>query len=219
MGEGKEFAGKSLDDILAQGEGYYKVPKGHLKFSILEEKKDLLTGELVEMRVWIDRPDMSAIRKEAAASDTSIQALTSIVQEIFKIANLDLGVQAKEGEESFELDITGRDRELILDKHGDFLNALQYVLGKIISKQHRVSKKVIVDSDGFRERRSSELIEIALHAAERVRKMGEDYELGPLTPYERRLVHVALGTIEGVRTFSTGDGFMKKLIIAPASEE
>jgi len=219
MGEGKEFIGRSIGDILTQGEGYYKVPKERLKYSVLEEKKDLLTGEPVEMRVWIDRPDAYAPRKESEATDSSIQSLTSIVQEIFKIANLDLCVKAKESEESFELDITGRDREYILDKHGDFLNALQYVLGKIIAKKQMVSKKIIVDSDGFRERRNGELIEVAMRAAERVRKMGEDYELGPLTPYERRLIHVALGNIEGVRTFSTGDGFMKKLIIAPASEE
>ncbi len=219
MGEGKEFVGKSIESVIAEGADYYHVSEDKLKFSVLEEKKDPQTGELIEVRVWIDRPDPNTVRQTVQLSEGSLQEIQTIVNQILTIANLDLSAQVNEKEEHYEIDVTGRDRDFILDKHGDFLDALQYVIGKIVSRKYRLSKKILVDSDGFRSKRNSELVEIAMHAAERVVKMGEDYQLGPLTPYERRLIHVALSNISGVKTFSTGDGFMKKLTISRAENE
>ncbi len=219
MGEGKEFVGTSIESVIAEGADYYRVSEDRLKFSVLEEKTDPLTGEVTEIRVWIDRPDPGAVRQAAQLSEGSLKEIQSVVNQILEIANLELEANVIEREEHYEIDVTGRDRDFILDKHGDFLDALQYVIGKIVSRKYRLSKKILVDSDGFRSKRNNELVEIALHAAERVMKMGEDYQLGPLTPYERRLIHVALSNISGVKTFSTGDGFMKKLTISREENE
>ncbi|MEW5806919.1 MAG: R3H domain-containing nucleic acid-binding protein [Acidobacteriota bacterium] len=219
MGEGKEFIGKSIREALREGARCYGVSEEKLKFSILEERKDPETGELLEMRLWIDRPEPDSILLTSSMAGGHCGIIKSAVVDLLKAARLNLDANIYEHESHFEIDLSGKDREFIMDRHGDFLDALQYVITKMVSKNTRVNKKIIVDSERFRQKRSEELVEIALHAAEKVKKMGEDYHLGPLNPYERRVIHVALSQIPGVKTFSTGDGFLKKITISLCNDK
>ncbi len=219
MGEGREFFGKSIEDALEQGASYYGVAKEHLKYSVLEEEKDPNLGIATGVRIWVDRP----AKELRYAADEKLEAKTNVVKsvadEIIKATGFHLIVRVKEKPEFFEIDLSGEDRDFIIDKHGEFLSAIQYITAKILSKKYKISKKIIVDSNHFRQKKQDELVEIAIHAAQKVKKMGESYQMGPLSPYERRIIHMALDDMEGVTTFSTGDGFMKKITIAPKSEE
>lgn len=219
MGEGREFLGKSIEDALAKGAGYYGVPKEYLKYSILEEEKDPNLGVAAGVRIWVDRPDK--VLKQTAGKDTGemIDVVKSVAEEVIKAIGFQLDIRVKAGAESVEIDLSGQDKEFIIDKHGDFLSAIQYIIAKILSKKHNFTKKIVVDSNYFRQKKNDELVEIAIHAAEKVKKMGENYLMGPLNPYERRLIHIVLNEVEGVTTFSAGDGFMKTITIAPSSEE
>ena len=219
MGEGREFVGKSIEDALDKGANYYSVSKEHLKYSVLEEEKDPASGIAVGVRIWVDRPDPKLKSVIGIDSSERISTVRSIANEVIRATGFHLDVRVKEEDEVFEIDLSGQDRDFILDKHGDFLSAMQYIIAKILSKKHKITKKIVVDSNHFRQKKNEELVEIALHAAEKVKKMGESYQMGPLSPYERRLIHIALNEVQGVKTFSTGDGFMKKITIAPSSEE
>ena len=76
--------------------------------------------------------------------------------------------------------------------------------------------RIIADCDGFRQKKEEELRQIAKRAAEKVKLSGERQQLGSMNPYERRIVHLAVADEEGVSSESNGNGFMKRITIAPA---
>ena len=76
-------------------------------------------------------------------------------------------------------------------------------------------RRLVVDCDGYRARKELELKEIAARVSERVKRSGEEEELGRMNPYERRVVHLAVAEIDGVTTESEGEGVMKRVIIFP----
>ena len=94
------------------------------------------------------------------------------------------------------------------------LNALQYLLNRIVYRGRR-GRKIHVDSQGFRRVREDEIVEIAMRTADKVKARDEECVMSPLNPYERRLVHMALGEVDGVATRSIGDGFLKRVAIFP----
>ena len=151
---------------------------------------------------------------EIVASPDEVKALASrIVQGL----ELDLTVSVRDESDSIEVDVSGPDRDYLLDRRGEPLNALQYLLNRIVYRGRR-GRKIHVDSEGFRRVREDEIVEIALRTAEKVKALDEECVMSPLNPYERRLVHMALGEVDGVATRSIGEGFLKRVAVFPASK-
>jgi len=146
-----------------------------------------------------------------AADPVEVQKLT---HEVLAGLGLELSVTARDTETSIEVDIEGADRDLLLDRHGEALNALQYLLNRIVYRG-RGGKKIHLDSGDYRKSREDEIVEIARRAAEAAKSRGREQLLSPLNPYERRLVHIALAEIDGVTTRSVGDGFLKRVAVMP----
>ena len=127
---------------------------------------------------------------------------------------LEITASGRDAGATIEIDLDGPDRDHLLDRRGEALDALQYLLNRIVYRGRR-GKKIHLDCGGFRRIRDDEVVEIALRTAEKVRARGEESVLSPLNPYERRLVHLALKDVAGVETRSLGDGFMKRVAIVP----
>lgn len=152
----------------------------------------------------------SEIGRDVAADASGIETLAN---RMLGGLGLDVKASVTNETETFEIDITGNDREYLLDRRGEALNAVQYLLNRMVYRGER-GKKIHVDSEGFRRVREDEIVAIAQHAAEKVLASGEDVILSPLNPYERRLVHLALQDLEGIQTRSTGDDFLKRVVIS-----
>jgi spoIIIJ-associated protein len=140
--------------------------------------------------------------------------VTRLADRMLRGLGLEVSCSARDEELTIEVDVEGPDRELLLDRKGEALNAVQYLLNRILYRG-RNGKRIHVDSEGFRKQREEEIVEIAMLTAEKVRARGEESVLSPLNPYERRLVHLALQEVEGVETRSLGDGFLKRVAIVP----
>jgi spoIIIJ-associated protein len=138
-----------------------------------------------------------------------------LAERILTGLGLDVRVAVRDAGATLEADVNGADRDYLLDRRGEALNALQYLLNRIVYRGQR-GKKIHVDCGGFRKVREDEIAEIARRTAERVLERGEGSKMSPLNPYERRLVHLALKDVAGVETRSVGDGFMKRVAIFPA---
>jgi spoIIIJ-associated protein len=139
----------------------------------------------------------------------------ALADRILRGLGLDLKAAARDAGETIEADISGPDHGYLLERRGEGLNALQYLLNRIIYRGHR-GKRIHVDSNGFRRLREEEVVEIARRGAEKAKARGEEVLLGLLNPYERRLVHLALAEVGGVLTESRGDGFLKRVAIRPS---
>ncbi len=142
------------------------------------------------------------------------QDVARLADRMLQGLGLELTASARDAGETIEVDLSGPDRDSLLDRRGEALNSVQYLLNRILYRG-RAGKRIHVDSEGFRKIREDEIVEIAVLTAEKVKAKGEESVLSPLNPYERRLVHIALRDIEGVETMSLGDGFLKRVAIVP----
>ena len=100
-----------------------------------------------------------------------------------------------------------------------FVNALQYIINRGLNPEKAAGlPRVILDVNGYREKREDKLAELAVRLAEEAKESGEDRVLEPLDPRERRVVHLTLAEEEGVKTHSLGEGFYKNVVISAQGE-
>ena len=147
-------------------------------------------------------------------------ALPEAVRELFEqmIGHLQWALQVDVDEsdpETLRVNLSGGDREELLRNRAEVLEVFQYLSNRIFGRELE-GRRLVVDSDGFRAAKEAELKEIAVRLSERVKLTGQREEVGRMNPYERRIVHLAVAEMDGVRTESDGDGVMKRVIIVPA---
>jgi spoIIIJ-associated protein len=116
-------------------------------------------------------------------------------------------------EDTIELDIEGEDSGLLIGRRGETLRALQFIANLLVGQ--RTDGRVILDVEGYRERRYASLRTLATRVAERVVATGHSITLEPMAANERRIIHVTLADNPQVTTESTGEGESRKITIFP----
>ncbi|NMA00404.1 MAG: protein jag [Clostridiaceae bacterium] len=119
-------------------------------------------------------------------------------------------------EGSLEIDISGNDCGVAIGRHGETLDAIQYLTNIVANRWMDDFLRVIVDVSGYRHRREQRLSRIANKTAERVLATGRESKLKPMTPAERRVIHVTLRDVEGISTYSEGADPRRYVVIAPS---
>jgi spoIIIJ-associated protein len=133
------------------------------------------------------------------------------------LAKIDMVVRTEENETQILVRLYGSDSKLLLDRHGELLDAVQVLANKALVGR-KVEKEIELDCEAFKERRAEDLAERARAAADRVRESGREELLPSMTPIERRIVHIALRDDAEVTTESRGDGFYKRVAVVLRSE-
>ncbi len=148
-----------------------------------------------------------------AVADTAIAAL----QDILKYFNVgEVMIDEYEGDEGeLILDITGSDLAVLIGRHGRTLDALQFLISSITSRTIGFRYPIVVDVEGYKGRQRQKLEEIARHAADRAVSQDREIKLRPMTPYERRIVHIALREDARVETESEGEGRGRRVVVVP----
>lgn len=229
-----EFEGKDVEEALGRAEAALGRKPGAQEYQVLEDgKKGFLGFGTRRARVRLlgatrtdpadaepqsSFPTAPLLRRPGGgqaqtAPDASHGALKEVAGRILRAMDLQLTAKLRDRDEAIVLELGGRDARYLLEHDGEGIEALQHLLNKILSRDPRFGRRVIVDCEGFRGRRDGELVEKAARAADEVRKTGKSAHFDGLNPYERRLVHLALAAERGVRTYSTGKGGGKRLII------
>ena len=112
------------------------------------------------------------------------------------------------------LNLSGDQAELLVRHRGEPIKALQHIVDLAYGRSLEDEKRVFVDALAYRKGKDIELRRMAVLLANKARETGVDQQLGPLNPYERRLVHMAVAEIPGVTTESVGDAFAKVVHIS-----
>ncbi len=107
---------------------------------------------------------------------------------------------------------------LLIGRKGDTLNSLQHLIGRIVSRKMGGYQRLTLDVGGYLKNRQEILRQKAVKAAERARRSNREVQMEPMKASERRIVHVALTNEEGISTYTTGNGDMRKVCIAPAGK-
>lgn len=117
--------------------------------------------------------------------------------------------------DSISFTVEGGNSAILIGKHGRTLDAIQYLVQKIVHKEKRTRLRLSVDVEGYRDRRKASLTQLALRLGEKVKRFGKPATISPMNAYDRRIVHVALKDDNRVRTQSIGTKSYRKLVIYP----
>jgi spoIIIJ-associated protein len=208
------------------------VPKEGYKKSLSDtETKDLIEELMIEgfEEPAVEIPPESVesepvVEKEpderkadAIAEDPeSVELGKNVLQKILDLITSDTEITTKHSKESIFYKITGGNASIIIGKRGQTIEAIQYLVEKIVNKQNESQRlRVEIDIEGYMEKRRNNLKRLGLRLAEKAKKVGKPVTISQLNAHDRRIVHITLKNDSGVRTQSVGDGYYRKLIIFP----
>jgi len=123
-------------------------------------------------------------------------------------------VQVEDSADGPRLNLAGDEAELLARHRGEPIRALQHVVDMSFARALPEDTRVFVDALEYRKGKDVELKKMAVFLAQKAKDTGADQQLGPLNPYERRLVHMAVAEVPGVSTESVGDAFSKTVHIS-----
>ena len=146
-------------------------------------------------------------------ADTAIEA----IQDILKYFNVgEVTIEEYEGDEGeLILDITGDDLAVLIGRHGRTLDSLQFLITSLTSRIVGPRYPIVDDVEGYKARQRQKIEDIALNAADKAVDQDRSIKLRPMTPYERRIVHIALRGDDRVETMSEGEGRARRVVVSP----
>jgi spoIIIJ-associated protein len=144
----------------------------------------------------------------------STRPITEFLERFVAAVGIATPVAVEETDDGPRLNLTGEEAELLVRHRGEPLKALQHVVDMAFGRSLPDEKRVFIDALEYRKGKDIELKQMAKFLAEKVKSSGMDQQLGPLNPYERRLVHMAVAEVPGVTTESVGDAFSKTVLIS-----
>lgn len=217
-----EVEGKTVEEAISKGLAELNTTIEEVDIKIIDEGKAGLFGLMGATPARV-----KMIRKEVAGA---VQGLSSkaerVVAEILNKMKIDGETEISLEENKIVVNIDSLDGALLIGKKGQTLEAFQYIVNLMINREIKAGLiqgitledkyKVIVDTEGYRIRREETLIKMALNMAEKVKTSGQKADLEPMSAHDRRVVHLALQDIQGVKTESEGDGSFRRIIIYPA---
>ena len=163
-----------------------------------------------------EEPKVNEPETEIVATEADGEQLTALVVEL--LASASLQVNAKTGEIAgryVNIHLDGKDAAFLVGKHGEVLNAMQYLVNIIAGRRFDNGVRATLDGNDYRRRREEALTILATKIADQVKQRGEEAVLDALPAFERRIVHKALSTFEGISTYSEGEEPNRRVVIAP----
>jgi len=149
-------------------------------------------------------------------SEDDLNLVVDFTNQVLESSRLDLKATADQTEDTLRVQVRGEDVALLLGHNAELLDALEYLGNRVLARSSGEEAKLVFDSGGYRARREKELRLMAEKAAEKVRVSRIPFTFDPMTPNERRIIHVTLADDGSVVTESQGNGENRKVTIRPA---
>ena len=178
-----------------------------------EEIEEFIEEEVEEVEVVDDDPTALTDEELDNIADTAIAAFKDVLK-YFNVG--EVTIDEYEGDEGeLILDITGDDLAVLIGRHGKTLDALQFIISAITVRKIGFRFPVIIDVEGYKNRQRQKLESLARSSANKAASQGRSVKLRPMTPYERRIIHVALRDDARVDTASEGEGTARHVVVVP----
>jgi spoIIIJ-associated protein len=153
--------------------------------------------------------------EEVGAIAETRERAAKVLREILEHMGVDAEVSAFDDGDRVILDAHGAESGLVIGKKGATLDALQYLVNRLVSKRPHDGPLVVVDAEGYRGRREDALVDLAQRLAEKVVATARPLPVEAMSAHDRRIVHMALADHEGVTTESEGEGMYRRVVIFP----
>ena len=186
-----------------------------------EITEEEVVGESVESEEEEDREEANTNPDPASLTDDQLDEIAdtaiAVLKDVLKYFNVgEVTIDEYEGDEGeLILDITGDDLAVLIGRHGRTLEALQFLVSAITVRKIGFRFPVIVDVESYKNRQRQKLEALARSSARKAASQGRSVKLRPMTPYERRIIHVALRDDSRVETASEGEGAARHVVVVP----
>jgi spoIIIJ-associated protein len=213
--------GETVDEAIARALAELGVPRDQVRVEILRDARRALLGfggQKARVRI-VPREDPGEERTSAPAAGEApprwdgAEALRRLLALMEIPAEVDAAASDEPGQTW--LKISSQAGGLLIGRRGQTLDALEYLVNRLADRHAPQAHRYLVDVEGYRERRGRELREAALRLAARARQTARPQTMEPLSPRERRVVHLALGAEAAVTTRSVGEGPLRRVVIYP----
>jgi spoIIIJ-associated protein len=160
--------------------------------------------------------------EESSRTEIAKEVLETILENMGISASVEYQagdfIEDEESETPVILDIKGEDLGILIGRRGQTLACLQYIVRLIVTQKVKIHTPIVIDVEGYKQRRYLALQSLAQRIAEQVASRNTPFTLEPMPAYERRIIHLTLAEHSGVTTESTGAGEMRKVVILPKKQ-
>jgi spoIIIJ-associated protein len=199
-----EVTGKTAEEAIENGLNELKVKREKVNIEILEAGSKGIFGlgaRQAKVRLTVTH------NYETVAE--------AFLKDIFEKMNIKCDINIKDKGETLRVTLEGPQMGILIGYRGETLDALQYLLSLVVNKENKDSdyKKVVLDTENYRQKREETLVRLANRLAYKARRYNKSIVLEPMNPYERRIIHSALQDHPDVSTHSEGDEPYRKVVI------
>ena len=196
-----EVSAKNAELAIAQALEQLGVTREQAQIEVLDEGRAGILG--IGSRDAVVR-----VTKIETIEDRAVDFLTEVTAKMGAPAK----VESKMGEDSMNVELSGENMGMLIGHHGDTLDALQYLTSLVVNRGAENYTRVILDTEGYRDKRAKALAQLAERTAARAIRTGR-VALEPMNPYERRILHTTLQDHPRVTTYSEGEEPYRRVIV------
>lgn len=224
-----EAEGATIDEAIGHALELLREDRDRVEIEILDNSSRGLLGfggKKARIRATVRSPlftaetDARAVSQETSPPSRDADAVSAArraLEEILRLLGVDESIDVSGPVDgSWCFTISGREGGIVIGRHGQTLDAIEYLLNRIASHASESGFRIELDAEGYRQRRRESVEDTARRAAAKVRETGRPIALSPMSPRDRRIVHLALREMAGVSSSSEGDGRFRHVVIAPA---
>jgi spoIIIJ-associated protein len=198
------------------------LDKSAVRFQVVSEGERGLLGvgfTPAKVIATVAADSAPAAERPSPADESELAAeARDLVERIVEGIGVSAQLELDEDDETITVSCTGPDLGMLIGRHGQTIDAIQYLVNAAMYRSHADERKqVVVDAAGYRDRRRTSLEALALRSAERVLADREPVELEPMTAVERKVVHICLKEFGGVETTSEGTEPNRFVVIHPVA--
>lgn len=200
-----EKTGKTIDDAKRAALEELQVAENMVEFEILEEPSKGFFGLIGNKPAKV----LARVRELTPAEKAE-----AFLASIFRAMSLDVRIEPTETKDGVVMNLIGENLGILIGKHGQTLDSLQYLANLAANKGLIEDKvRIILDIENYRSRREDTLQRLAMRLADKVRRTGERIVLEPMNRHERKIIHMALQNNYRISTYSSGEEPYRKVVI------
>ena len=205
-----EFEGKTVDEALEKAVEFFNAPKEKLSIDVISDGSQGLFGLIGSKKAKIKA---SLIMRDPV--EEKKEKAQNFLTEILRLAKIPSSVRAELIDEKVFLTIKGDGSGLLIGKKGQTLDAIQYLISKMVNQKPEDRIPIIVDTENYRHRREANLAIIAQKLGSQAKRQKKSVATELLNPQERRVIYLTLQNHPDLTAKSEGEGKLKKVIISP----
>jgi spoIIIJ-associated protein len=219
-----ETEGKTIEEAVGKACEELGVLREDLDIQILANGSSgfwgLVGAKNAKIRATLKERPKATQLSEASPSplpsaDQAAEAAQKTLLDLLRLLEVEASVDLEEDSERIILNIKGDGSGLLIGRKGQTLDALEYLVNKIVHKGAEDKKRIVVDTENYRSRREDSLVKLALRLGDKAKRLGRPVTISPMNAHDRRIIHLALQEDKSLRTWSTGTGLYRKVIISP----